>query len=66
MKLTLALTVTGLLLRFQTPGAGRYIVYTNTGRVVASNHETNAMHIVVPIKATASNETFWVWFKPDP
>lgn len=69
MNLTLTLALAHAILRFSTPGPGRYVVFsesTYTRIVCASNHETNAVHVTVPVKMTRTNETFWVWFKPDP
>jgi hypothetical protein len=68
MKLTIALAAAHIILRFTTPQAGHYTVFTGTGanaRIVASNHEASAVHVAVRLPALKTNETFWVWFKPD-
>ena len=67
MKLTLVVTAVAAYLKFTTPSAGTYYVYSgiDVALIEASNHVTNVCHVVVRLPVESPHKVYHVQFFPN-
>jgi hypothetical protein len=67
MTLSVSIATAALVLRFTTPGAGSWYVFTlgDRAQIVAAGHETNACHVVFTLSVGGSMEFYRGAFFPD-